>query len=72
MEKTKLEMEFMDEANKKFVLSIDEPKSDLDSEKVKEAMEAILASNIFVSSNSDIIGLSEARIVYTTITKLDI
>ncbi|MBU5427898.1 DUF2922 domain-containing protein [Tissierella pigra] len=72
MEKTKLEMEFMDEANKKFVLSIDEPKSDLDSEEVKEAMEAILASNIFVSSNSDIIGLSEARIVYTTITKLDI
>lgn len=72
MEKTKLEMEFIDESNKKFVLSIDEPRADLDSEEVKEAMEAILGANVFISSNSDIVSLSEARIVSTTVSKLEV
>lgn len=72
MEKTKLEMEFIDEANKKFVLSIDEPKAGLDSEEVRLAMDTILASNIFMSSTGELADVSEARIVYTSVSKFDI
>lgn len=72
MEKTKLEMEFLDEANKKFVISIDEPKSDITPEEVSQAMTTIINCNVFNSKMLDLVKANDARIVSTTVNKLSI
>lgn len=72
MEKTKLEMEFLDKANKKFIISLDEPRSDLNPLDVSQAMEAILTHNIFLSSMGDLDSANDARLVTTTINTLEI
>ncbi len=72
MEKTKLEMEFMDEANKKFVIIIDQPRADITPEEVSQAMDTIIASNVFDSKMFDLVEAKEARIVTTTVNKLSI
>ena len=70
MEKSKLEMEFLNTLSKKFVISIDEPKEYLTPEEVQEAMETIIEENVFVSSMADLAEIVEARIVTTTVNKL--
>ena len=72
MENRKLELEFLNEAGKKFVISIDDPREDLTGEEVGQAMADIIANNIFVSSMMDLVEAKEARIVTTTIEKLEI
>ncbi len=72
MEKTKLEMEFLDEANKKFVISIDEPRADITPEEVSQAMADIVASNVFDSKMLDLVKANDARIITTTVNKLTI
>lgn len=72
MEKTKLEMEFLDESNKKFVISIDEPKLDITPEEVFQVMDTIVASNIFTSNMVDLVKANDARVVSTTVNKLTI
>ena len=70
MEKKKLEMEFLNEMNKKYVISIDDPKFDITQEEVETAMAAIIADNVFVVSLADLVEPVEARIVTTNIEKL--
>lgn len=70
MEKKKLEMEFLNEMNKKYVISIDDPKFDISQEEVETAMAAIIADNVFVVSLADLVESVEARIVTTNIEKL--
>lgn len=70
MEKTKLEMEFLNALNKKFVISIDEPREDLTPEEVQATMEAIISENVFVSSTADLAEIVEARIITTKVDKL--
>ncbi len=72
MEKTKLEMEFLDEANKKFVISIDEPRSDITPEEVSQAMTTIINCNIFNSKMLDLVKANDARIISTTVNKVNI
>ncbi|WP_353095983.1 DUF2922 domain-containing protein [Tissierella praeacuta] len=72
MEKTKLEMEFLDESNKKFVISIDEPKSDITPEEVSQAMATIIDCNVFNSKMLDLVKANDARIISTTVNKLSI
>lgn len=72
MEKTKLEMEFLDNLGKKFVLSIDSPRADLTPLEVKDAMDTILTNNVFQSQAGDLTIVSDARVVTTTIDKLEI
>lgn len=72
MNKTKLEMEFLDEDNKKFVVSIDQPRSDITSEEVRVAMNAIISHNVFTSSMLDLVEPSEARVITTTVNTLAI
>ncbi len=72
MEKTKLEMEFLDQAGKKFVISLDEPRIDLTPSEVSEAMNTILTHNVFKSSTGDLEVVSDARIVTTTVSTLEI
>lgn len=72
MEKTKLEMEFLDKANKKFIITLDEPRTDLNPVQVKKAMDSILTQNIFLSSMGDLESVNDARIITTTVNKLEI
>lgn len=72
MNKSKLEMEFLDESNKKFVISIDEPRIDLTVGEVRTAMEAIVAYNIFDSSMKDLVTVNDARVITTTVDQLEI
>lgn len=72
MEKTKLEMEFLDEANKKFVISIDEPKSDITPEEVSQSMATIINCDVFNSKMLDLVKANDARIISTTVNKLSI
>lgn len=72
MEKTKLEMEFLDKSNKKFVISLDEPRSDLTPIEVSEAMNTILTHNVFISSMGDLEVANDARVITTTINTLEI
>lgn len=72
MEKTKLEMEFLDSVGKKFLVSLDDPKSDLTPLEVSDAMNAILTFNVFKSPAGDLEVASDARIVTTTVNSLDI
>lgn len=71
MDKLKLEMEFIDEADKKFTIRLDEPREDLTGEEVSLAMENIISNNVFASGSFDLKAASEARIVTTSINKLD-
>lgn len=72
MSKTKLEMEFLDEANKKFVVSIDQPRPDVTPEEIGVAMNDIVAHNVFTSSTMDLVAPKEARFVTTTINTFEI
>lgn len=70
MESKKLEMEFLNEMNKKYVISIDDPRLDLSQEEVETAMAAIIADNVFQVSLADLAEAVEARIVTTNVEKL--
>ena len=71
MEKKKLEMDFLDELNKKFRLSIDDPKEDVDRIQIQAAMEEILAHNVFVSNGVDLVDLNAARIIRTIVDEME-
>ena len=72
METNKLILEFLDTSNKKFLITIDNPRSDLDPTEVKTAMESIVSDNVFTSADGELVGLGEARLVTTTINKIDL
>ena len=72
METTKLEMEFLDDVDKKFTIRVDKPRVDLTEGDVSEAMANILTHNIFVSGSSDLKSANDARLITTTINKLEI
>ncbi len=69
--KAKLEMDFIDETNKRFRLSIDDPKEDLDVLQVETAMDTVIANNVFVSNGVDLIGYDAARIITTTVEEME-
>ena len=70
MEKRKLEMEFLNEMDKKYVISIEDPKLDLNPEEVETAMDTIIEENVFTVSMADLKKPVEARIVTTQIEKI--
>lgn len=72
MDKVKLEMEFLDQGDKKFTLRMDNPRADLTDEEVAAAMQNILTQNIFLSGNLDLASANEARIVTTSVNTLAI
>ena len=72
MNKTKLEMEFLDEDGKKFVVAIDQPRADITSEEVRVAMSEIVSLNVFTSSMADLVESVEARVITTTVNTLAI
>ncbi|NLK44242.1 MAG: DUF2922 domain-containing protein [Tissierellia bacterium] len=72
MDKKKLELEFLNEEGKKFVISIDDPREDLTEQEVGLAMADIIANNVFVSSMYDLVEVNGARIVTTSVQTLEV
>jgi len=70
MNKSVLEMEFLDAAGKKFKITIDEPRNDLTEQDIKRVMEEIVEKDVFYSSSGDIVGLSGARYITTRVEEL--
>lgn len=71
MEKTRLEMDFLDEDGKRFRISLNDPKEDLDRVQIENAMNSVIEHNIFDSNDGDLIALDAARIVTTTSEEID-
>jgi hypothetical protein len=70
--KSKLEMEFKDVEGKKFGISLEDPKEDLNEMEVKEAMNQVINKNIFATKAGDIVEAVGARLVTTTVEELEI
>ena len=66
MVKKTLELGFLDGVNKKFKISLGDPKDDLEKINIENAMDIILEKNIFKSNNTDLLVKNEARIIETT------
>jgi hypothetical protein len=58
-----LQMVFRTAGGRRATLSLDDPLETLDATTVQNAMETIVAKNIFTSSTGDLVGVIEARIV---------
>jgi hypothetical protein len=71
MDKVKLEMNFLNVANKIVKISIDDPKEDLNNAEVEDAMDNIVALNIFDSKEGDLVGVSGARVIRTSVSDIE-
>jgi hypothetical protein len=71
MEKTKLEMDFLDSLNKVVKISLDDPRTDLVPSEIQSAMENIIAQNIFTSKDGDLVAVGGARVITTSINELE-
>ncbi len=71
MIKKRIELEFLDKANKKFKIFLDDPKEDLEEIDILNAMDLILEKNIFTSNNTDLLEKNLARILETTISTME-
>ena len=58
-----LQMVFRTAGGRRVTLSLDDPLETLDATTVQNAMNTIVAKNIFTSSTGDLVGVIEARIV---------
>ena len=71
MIKTVLELDFLDGVDKKFKLSVQEPREDLEEMQVAAAMAEILEKNIFISNNADLVKSVGARVITTTVETME-
>jgi len=69
---TKLEMEFLDDQNKNYRISIGEPRADLTDMEVFAAMDTLLAAGVFQSRNGNLVDKVGARIVTTTVDEMTV
>lgn len=71
MEKTKLEMDFLDSLEKVTKIILDDPKMDLTPSEIEVAMNSIISNNVFVSKNGDFVGVGGARVVTTNTNEIE-
>lgn len=67
MEK-ELELVFLDAADEKKVITISAPKSDLNMEAVRPAMQVIIDANVFGKAGVNLVSIVEARYRTTQVT----
>lgn len=72
MDKKILELEFKDAQDKKFFLRIDDPKDDLDEEKVSAAMSRLIGLDVLANREVDIKEAVAAREIVTTVSEYSI
>ncbi|MGO1469240.1 MAG: DUF2922 domain-containing protein [Tissierella sp.] len=66
MIKKTLELRFLDGVNKRFRVSLADPKEDLSKLDIEDAMDSIIEKNIFKSNETDLTMKEEARIIETS------
>lgn len=71
MDRVRLELGFIDEASKKFRLSVDDPKDNLDKEDLEAAMNNLIEYNVFESNGKDLVEAERARIITTSIQEIE-
>lgn len=70
--KTRLLMTFKDEDAKRVSLTVDEPRTDITEEEIKDAMDLVVSKNIFAPNGLSIVGAVEAKIIVTDTTEYDL
>ena len=71
-ENKKLVMIFKNSADKKVTISIEDPRDDLTEEEIKNAMDTIVAKNVFKKNDYALVEAVEAQIVTTQTTDYDL
>ncbi|HLR21778.1 MAG TPA: DUF2922 domain-containing protein [Tissierellaceae bacterium] len=71
MDRIRLELGFVDNSNKKFRISVDDPKKDLDREAIETAMNDLIEHNVFTSNGEDLKELDGARIITTSVEEME-
>jgi len=66
-----LELQFMTEFGKVARLTLDNPKEPIDEAAVKQAMEQIIASNVFTTSSGKYVSVKGAKVIDRNITDYD-
>lgn len=72
MGNAKLEMAFADEEGKQFKLTLNEPREDITETEVRQAMDDVVAKNIFYTAVGDVVSVIGARIITTVVDELEI
>jgi hypothetical protein len=67
-----LELQFNTELGKVARLSLDNPKEPVDEAAVKQAMEQIIASDVFTTANGKYVSVKGARVIDRNITDYEI
>lgn len=67
-----LELTFMTNMGKQARISIDNPKEPVDETTVKQAMEEMLAANIFQNQNGALAEIKGARVIERNVTEYEI
>ena len=71
MDKTRLEMDFLDALDKVTKISIDDPRMDLIPTEIETAMQSIITHNIFASKDGDFVAVGKARVVTTSVNEME-
>lgn len=66
-----LELKFLNEQGRTVTISVGEPVEPADPTMIAQAMDEIVAQNIFFSSGGDIVSKKGARIVERNVTEIE-
>ncbi|MFJ7637779.1 DUF2922 domain-containing protein [Peribacillus sp. NPDC097264] len=67
-----LEMIFVTEEGKSSTISVDNPKEPVDVNQVKQAMQQIIAQNVFITSSGDFVSIKGARVVERNVEDVEV
>lgn len=67
-----LDLQFYNAENRTVTISLDHPVEPVDAQAVSQAMDTILAQNVFTSSGGDYVAKKGARLVERNVTEIDI
>ena len=67
-----LEMIFVTEEGKSSTISVDNPKEPVDVNQVKQAMQQIIAKNVFITSSGDFVRIKGARVVERNVEDVEV
>ncbi|MDM5211030.1 DUF2922 domain-containing protein [Peribacillus sp. NJ4] len=67
-----LEMIFVTKEGQSATISVDNPKEPVSVNTVKQAMEKVIAGNVFVTSSGDFVDLKAARVVERNVEEVEL
>ncbi|QFT89819.1 hypothetical protein FIU87_14240 [Bacillus sp. THAF10] len=67
-----LELTFINEDGEKTKLTVDDPRVDLSTAEIEQAMDDIIAANAFTSKGGSYVSKDSARIIERNVTEIEI